>query len=108
MADHPRTLQRPIRESSSRIGLRLSGLDALLQFLGGTEGDLFARLDFDGLSGRRVPSHACCPFLNLQDTETSQPDLIALLQMPGCNRHPKPPKKHPPPLPSFFFFSSPP
>src|SRR5215467_12162726 len=56
-------------------------LDGFLQFLGGTEGDLLARLDLDLLAGRGIAAHARGALLHLQDAETVQTDLGALLQV---------------------------
>ena len=55
--------------------------DRFLQLLGGTEGDLLARLDLDRLTGGRVAAHARRAVAHLQDTEADKTDAVALLQV---------------------------
>ena len=70
-----------------RSRFRLKWLHGLLQFLGNPEGDLLARLDLDRLAGRRVPSHPGRTLPHLEDAEAGQADFVALLEVPGCQRH---------------------
>src|SRR5690242_12345585 len=70
-----------------RSGWRLSGtkchqsLDGFLQFLGGAERDLLARLDLDRLAGRRVAAHACGALAHLQDAEAADADAVTFLEV---------------------------
>src|SRR5262249_12050595 len=64
-----------------REATRMTGLHRFLQFLGGPEGHLPARLDLDRLAGRRVAPHAGGPFAHLQDAETADADAVALLEV---------------------------
>src|SRR5438477_10126295 len=59
---------------------RVVGSDGFLEFLGGPEGDLLARLDLDRLAGRRIAAHAGLAVPHLQDAEPADADLLALLQ----------------------------
>src|SRR5262249_61186993 len=64
-----------------REATQMRGLYRFLQFLGGPEGHLLARLDLDRLAGRRVAPHAGGPFAHLQDAETANADAVALLEV---------------------------
>src|SRR5262249_8556204 len=55
--------------------------DRFLQFLGGAERDLLARLDLNRFAGRRIASHARRALAHLQDAEPADPDAVALLQV---------------------------
>src|ERR1019366_2978711 len=62
-------------------------LNRLFQFLGGSEGDLLAGLDLDGLASPRISAHPGGTVLNLEDAETGQTDFVAVLEMAGGQRH---------------------
>src|SRR5437879_1398310 len=64
---------------SPAIGTASEALDGFLQFLGGAERDLLARLDLDRLAGRRVAAHARGALAHLQDAEAANADAVALL-----------------------------
>src|SRR5262245_36851111 len=65
-----------------RLGpARCVTLNRFLQFLGGAEGDLLARLDLDGLAGRGVAAHAGGAVAHLQNAEPADPQAAALLEM---------------------------
>ena len=46
-----------------------------------------ARLDLDRLASRWVAAHPGGTLPNLEDTETGQPNFVALLEVPGGQRH---------------------
>src|ERR1700743_1872672 len=85
---------RPKRKSrmplSRNIRLNLfqrnRSLDRFLQFLGGAEGNLLARLDLDGFARRRIAAHAGSALAHDEDTQTVQTDAGALLQVLGDRR----------------------
>src|SRR5437879_12665700 len=66
---------------SPAIGTASEALDGFLQFLGGAERDLLARLDLDRLAGRRVAAHARGALAHLQDAEAADADAVALLEV---------------------------
>ena len=80
----PSIVLDPSAQRVFAVRLRLNGL---FQFPGGPERDLLARLDLDGLAGRRIPSHPGRPLPHLEDAETGQTDFVAPLQMAGGQRH---------------------
>src|ERR1700761_4071539 len=61
-------------------------LDRFLQFLGGAEGDLLARLDLDGFARRRIAAHAGGALAHDENAQTVETDAGALLQMLGDRR----------------------
>src|SRR5258708_28045503 len=56
-------------------------LDRFLQFLGGAEGDLLARLDLDRLAGGRVAAHAGGALPHDENAESADPDAVTLLEV---------------------------
>src|SRR5262249_36702006 len=58
-------------------------LDGFFQFLGSAEGNLLAGLDLDGFAGGRIAAHTGGALTDLQNTETREAKLLALLQMLG-------------------------
>src|SRR6202521_2357849 len=58
-----------------------TGLDRFLEFLGGAEGDLLARLDLDRLAGGRIAPHASGALADLKDAETADAEAVAFLQV---------------------------
>ena len=56
-------------------------LDRFLQFLGGAEGNLLARLDLDRLAGRGIATHAGGALADLQDSQPA--DAIDALTAQG-------------------------
>src|SRR5665213_569685 len=57
--------------------------DRHLQFLGGAEGDLLARLDLDRLAGRRIAAHAGGALAHLENAEPGDLDPLAFFQVLG-------------------------
>src|SRR5271170_2074951 len=55
--------------------------DRFLEFLGGPEGDLLARLDLDRLAGRGVAAHAGGALAHLKDPQAANADAVALLEV---------------------------
>src|SRR6185503_11186505 len=55
----------------------------VLQFLGGAERDLLARLDLDRFAGRGIASHAGGALADLKDAESVETDANALLELLG-------------------------
>src|SRR5215471_17942767 len=55
--------------------------DGFLEFLGGAERDLLARLDLDRLAGRRIAPHAGGALAHLQNAEPADADALALLEV---------------------------
>jgi len=53
--------------------------DRHLEVLGGTEGDLLARLDLNGLAGRRIAAHAGGALSHLKDAEPGDLHPLALV-----------------------------
>src|SRR6202007_1316207 len=80
----PKTERRSLEQSRLRRWLvNRKALDGFLEFLGGAEGDLLARLDLDGFAGRRVAAHARSALADLQNAQAREADTIALLEMVG-------------------------
>src|SRR6185437_13102268 len=50
--------------------VKRKALDGFLQFLGGAEGDLLARLDLDRFAGRGIAAHARGALAHLQDAQS--------------------------------------
>ena len=84
---HPATIVQSAAVEEGMLRKPQPGLHRAFQFPGRPERNLFARLDLDGLSGRRVPSHPCCTLPHLEDAEAGQTDFVAPLQMTGGQRH---------------------
>src|SRR6185312_314960 len=72
----------PVRGGALHSG-KLERSDRHLEFFGGAEGDLFARLDLDRLAGRGVAAHAGGAPAHLQDAEPGNLDPLALLEVLG-------------------------
>src|SRR6185312_147584 len=69
------------RAWSLSLGRWMAVLDRFLQFLGGSEGDLLARLDLDRLARRRVAAHAGGALTDLQNAESDHADALAFFQV---------------------------
>src|SRR5512146_1434855 len=83
-----RRLMRKSRTDATHLpGFRTSrkrrSSDRFLQFLGGAEGDLLARLDLDLLARRRVAAHAGGALANHENAKTVEADTRAFLQVLG-------------------------
>src|ERR1700675_3841499 len=60
---------------------RKKGLERFLEFLGGAEGDLLARLDLDRLAGGGIAAHASGALADLKDAESADAEAVAFLQV---------------------------
>jgi|SRR5215510_1010245 len=69
--------------ATSRGNARARRSDRHLEFLGGAEGYLFAGLDLDWLTGRRIASDAGSAIAHHQDSEPGDLHALALLQVLG-------------------------
>src|SRR6202521_2907160 len=79
-------LESPRKAWAAQSGIQAAhadkkGLDRFLEFLGGAEGDLLARLDLDRLAGGRIAPHASGALADLKDAETADAEAVAFLQV---------------------------
>ena len=58
-------------------------LDGFLEFLGGAEGNLLARLDLDRLAGRGIAAHAGGALTDHENAKPVEANTVALLQVLG-------------------------
>src|SRR5579872_968958 len=80
-----RCLPRNDIKGSKTAGLVQS--NRFLEFLGGAEGDLLARLDLDLLAGGGIAPDAGRALTDLEDAEANEADALTLLQMLGDPGH---------------------
>src|SRR5580700_3650522 len=69
------------RKRSTGIHRWEKSLHRFLEFLGGPEGDLLARLDLDRLARRRIAAHASGALADLKNSETVDAEPVPFLQV---------------------------
>src|SRR6202521_3665841 len=79
-------LESPRKAWAAQSGIQAAhadekGLDRFLEFLGGAEGDLLARLDLDRLAGGGIAAHASGSLADLKDAESADAEAVAFLQV---------------------------